>query len=50
MPKKEPKHPRDMTSDEVIAHVFHPNAVKHLKDHIAGLEVKKPKRPKRSVK
>jgi hypothetical protein len=29
MPKKQ-KHPKDMTSDEVMAHVFHPKVVKHL--------------------
>jgi hypothetical protein len=49
MPKK-PKHPKDMTADEAIAHVFHPKAVKHLKAHIADLEAEKPKRPKKVAK
>jgi len=49
MPKKV-KHPKDMTSDEVIAHVFHPKAVKHLKAHVAELDSAKPKRPRRSAK
>jgi len=31
--KKEIKHPKDMTTDEAIAHVFHPEALKHLKKH-----------------
>jgi hypothetical protein len=48
MPKKQ-KHPKDMTSDEVMAHVFHPKAVKHLKAHIAELD-SKPKRVKKSTK
>lgn len=29
MPKK--KHPRDMTNDEAIKHLFHPKIVKHVK-------------------
>ncbi len=49
MPKKQ-KHPKDMTADEAIAHVFHPKAVEHLKEHIAKLEAEKPKRPKKSAK
>lgn len=49
MPKKV-KHPKDMTLDEVMAHVFHPSVVKHLKEHVAGLEAKKPKRSKKEVK
>jgi hypothetical protein len=47
MPKKV-KNPKDMNADEVMAHVFHPKAVKHLKAHVAELD--KPKRPKKSVK
>jgi hypothetical protein len=49
MPKKV-KHPKDMNSNEVMAHVFHPGVVKHLKKHVAELESKKPKRPKKEVK
>ena len=28
--KKKTKHPKDMTGDEVMAHVFHPKALKHI--------------------
>ncbi len=49
MPKKE-KHPKDMTADEAIAHVFHPKVVQHLKKHAAKLEAEKPKRHRKSVK
>ncbi len=49
MPKKQ-KHPKDMTSDEVMAHVFHPKVVKHLKAHVAELEAAKAKRPKKVSK
>jgi len=30
MPKKK-KHPREMTSDELVRHLFHPRIVKHVK-------------------
>jgi hypothetical protein len=46
MKKKEIKHPKDMTTDELIAHVFHPDALKHLKKHVEGLSEKK-KKPKK---
>jgi len=50
MPKKE-KHPKDMTTDETIAHVFHPDALKHLKKQVKELEAKPAKRsPKKSSK
>jgi hypothetical protein len=49
MPKK-PKHPKDMTADEVMAHVFHPRVVKHLKAHVAELDTAKPKRTKKPSK
>jgi len=43
MKKKEIKHPKHMTTDEAIAHVFHPKALKHLKGHVNKLsEEKKP--------
>jgi hypothetical protein len=29
MPKK--KNPRDMTSEELVKHLFHPKAVQHVK-------------------
>ena len=40
MPKKK-KHPKDMTSDELMRHLFHPKVVKHIK-HVAN-------RPKKST-
>jgi hypothetical protein len=49
MPKKQ-KDPKTMTSDEVMAHVFHPKAVKHLKAHVAELDAGKSKGPKKSAK
>jgi hypothetical protein len=49
MPKKV-KQPKEMTADEVMAHVFHPDAIKHLKAHVAELDTAKPKRPKKSAK
>jgi hypothetical protein len=49
MPKKQ-KHPKDMNANEVIAEVFHPKAVEHLKKHLADLEAKGPKRPKKLSK
>jgi len=34
MPKtaKAPKHPREMTTEEAVNHLFHPKVVKHLKN------------------
>jgi hypothetical protein len=50
MPKKE-KHPKDMTTDEAIAHVFHPDALKHIKKHVKELDAKQARRsPKKSSK
>ena len=47
---KKQKHPKDMNADEVIAEVFHPKAVGHLKKHLAVLEAKEPKRAKKPSK
>lgn len=44
MKKKEVKHLKDMTTDEAISHVFHPNALKHLKRHVEKLEKSKRKK------
>ena len=41
--KKEIKHPKDMTTDEAIAHVFHPKALEHLKKHTEEIAVVKKK-------
>jgi hypothetical protein len=40
-PKK--KHPKDMTSDELMKHLFHPKVVKHIKK-VANAEKKSTKR------
>jgi hypothetical protein len=36
-PKKSKKHPKDMTTEEAIRHVFHPKIVKHLKAKVEEL-------------
>ncbi len=41
--KKKTKHAKDMTGDEVMAHVFHPKAVKHIKKHVQDLDAEKEK-------
>ena len=38
--KKPKKHPKDMTTDEAVAHLFHPKAVKHLKSEAAKSTVR----------
>jgi hypothetical protein len=45
MPKtlETPKHPRDMTTEEAVNHLFHPDVVQHLKNE-------KDATPKRPVK
>jgi len=37
MPRKIKKHPIEMTSDELAAHVFHPKVLKAARHHIAKL-------------
>ena len=32
-----------MTGDEVMAHIFHPKTVKHIKKHVQDLDAKKEK-------
>ena len=39
MPKK--KHPKEMTNDEAIKHLFHPKIVKHVKAEIAKADSSK---------
>jgi hypothetical protein len=34
---KPKKHPKDMTTEEAINHVFHPKIVKHLKAKVEEL-------------
>lgn len=48
--KKEKKHPKDMTTDEAIVHVFHPKALQHLKEHVEKLSEGKKKQVKKEVK
>jgi hypothetical protein len=36
-----PKHPRDMTTEEAVKHLFHPKVVEHLKNEKDA----EPKRP-----
>ena len=31
------KHPKDMTSEELARHVFHPKVLKAAKRHVKGL-------------
>jgi len=40
MGKKVKKHPKDMTTDELARHVFHPKVLKHVKKHLARLNAK----------
>ncbi len=48
MPKKIKKHPIEMTSDELAAHVFHPKVLKAAKKHIERLNApKSPAKPTR---
>jgi hypothetical protein len=35
MPKKSKKHPKDMTDDEALKHIFHPKLVAGVKKHLA---------------
>jgi hypothetical protein len=37
---KKKKHPKDMTSDELLKHLFHPKVVKHLKSVAASVPKK----------
>jgi hypothetical protein len=40
------KHPKDMTTDELAKHVFHPKVLAHAKKHIKELNAGKPARRK----
>ena len=44
--KKETKHPKDMTTDEALKHLFTPKGAKIIKDHVAKISEGK-KRPKK---
>ena len=40
MPRKR-KIPKDMTSEELAKHMFHPEVLKHAKAHVKALNLKK---------
>jgi hypothetical protein len=40
---QKPKYPKDMTTDEAIKHLFHPEVVKEAKRHVEELN-RKPKK------
>jgi len=40
MPKKPKKHPRDMTTEEAMKHLFTHKGHKAIKKHVADLEKK----------
>jgi hypothetical protein len=48
MPRKIKKHPTEMTSDELAAHVFHPKVLRAAKKHIKHLDAPKKSPRKRS--
>ena len=35
MPRAKKKHPREMTNDEAIKHLFHPKIVEHIKAQVS---------------
>jgi hypothetical protein len=41
---KKKKHPRHMTSDELMKHLFHPRVVKHIKKVAADAKKKRTKK------
>jgi hypothetical protein len=45
--KKTKKNLRKLTADEALAHVFHPDAVKHIKEHIDKMPIPKRKLSKK---
>jgi hypothetical protein len=45
--KKTKKNLKSLTTDEVISHVFHPDALKHLKKHVEKLSDEKEKQIKK---
>jgi hypothetical protein len=43
MPKKK-KHPMEMTDEEALRHIFHPEIAKAVRKHLKGQSKPKPKR------
>jgi hypothetical protein len=42
MPRKPKKHPREMTNEETIRHLFHPKIVEHVKGVVEKHDLGKP--------
>ena len=42
MAKQLKKHPKDMTTEEAIKHIFHPKVVKHVKKVVDAHNAKLP--------
>ena len=50
-PLKKAKHPKDMTTDEALHHIFHPKVVKHVNSLVAEtFKTPTPKPRKRPLK
>jgi hypothetical protein len=47
MPKSSKKHPIEMTDEEALKHLFHPEIVKAVKRHLKGQSKPAPKRKKK---
>jgi hypothetical protein len=43
------KHPKEMTTDEAIRHLFHPKVVKGMKEHVKELDAKKDRKSKKGT-
>jgi hypothetical protein len=43
-PKKKTKHPKDMTTEEAMKHLFTPKGHKLIKKHVADVEKKTTKK------
>jgi hypothetical protein len=39
--KKKERHPKDMTTEEAVKHLFHPKVVEHVKKHVGKGRPKK---------
>jgi precorrin-6B methylase 1 len=46
---KPQKHPKEMTTDEAIRHLFHPKVVKGMKRHVKELDAKSDRKPKKGA-
>jgi hypothetical protein len=47
MSKKPKKHPMEMTDEEALKHLFHPEIVKAVQKHVKGQTKPAPKRKKK---